>query len=772
MLCAKWSHASSLSALVMLTMATQVGAQSEENPNLRQTIDYVAETADEDNDADLDLITVMGEKVGRSLQDTQTSAVVYDQERIERELAFDLDDLLLRVPNVSSNAFTSNVAIRGINRNGVGAAGTGVTSNIFVDGAPLAGIGLSFGLQSLWDIERVEVLRGPQSTVQGRNSLAGAIYIESNDPTFFWETKGRVRVAELGNRQYSAVVSGPLIDDNLAFRLAADYQQSDGQFDNAITGQDADFEDALTVTGKLLFSPTSLPELRAELTVNLAASDRGDFSLNPPDVFGTPDFIAWDPLNSDDFGAIQDNETDVLRLVSNLSYELNDSFTLSSITTFEDVDNDRVLGRPEDPSIFPDNGIADDTVETFSSELRLNFDIDRWSGVAGLYYFNEELDTDFNVLTNLQRVVTFPINPPESLVDALLLTSTDTENYAVFAEAQFDINRHWAVSFGARYDHEEFITSGTQSELSVDPASCLATIPQPTPDGVIFIDVPCQALLPSSTEPSQSNNFDVFAPRGSLIYSFDEDRSLAFSVQRGFRAGGTFVTASANTGEVTVGEFDPEFLLNYELAFRSQWFDRRLTLNANVFYSDWKDQQVSIPGPSGTTFDSRIVNAGQSELYGAELSIDAMLDDGLIGFLSLGYLQAEFKDFPFGVVNLAGNEFPNAPEFSLSAGLSYEFASRWFIDANLNHSDGQFSGIENLPANQIGAYTIVNARAGYRHEHFTVYAFANNLLDERFLTRANFQSIIPDSGEINTLDPGSVNLGVPRVAGVALEFGF
>jgi len=736
------------------------------------TVTQVSESSADDSNAELETITVKGEKVGRSLQDTQSSAVVFDQERMERERTFDRDDLLLRVPNVSSNAFTSNVAIRGINRNGVGAAGTGVTSNIFVDGAPLAGLGLSFGLQSLWDIERVEILRGPQSTVQGRNSLAGAIYIETNDPTFFWETRGRVRVAELGNRQYSAVVSGPLIDDNLAFRLAADYQQSDGQFDNAITGQDADFEDALTVTGKLLFSPASLPDLRAELTVNLAESDRGDFSLNPPDVFGTPDFIAWDPFNSPDFGAIQDNETDVLRLVSDISYDLNDSFTLSNITTFEDVDTDRVLGRPEDPGIFPENGIADDTVETFSSELRLNFASDHWSGVAGLYYFDEQLDTVFNVLTNLQRVVTFPINPPESLVDALLLTSTDTENYAVFAEAQFDINRHWAVSFGARYDHEEFITSGTQSELSVDPASCLATIPQPTPDGVIFIDVPCQALLPSSTEPTQSNNFDVFAPRGSIIYSFDEDRSLAFSVQRGFRAGGTFVTASANTGDVTVGEFDPEFLLNYELAFRSQWFDRRLTLNANVFYSDWSDQQVSIPGPSGTTFDARIVNAGQSELYGAELNIDAILDDGLTAFLSLGYLQTEFNDFPFGIINLSGNNFPNAPEFSLSTGFSYEFGERWFVDTNLNHSDGQFSAIENLPANQIGSYTIVNARLGYRHDHFTVYAFANNLFDENYLTRANFQSIIPDSGELNTLDPGSVNLGAPRVAGVALEFGF
>jgi iron complex outermembrane recepter protein len=747
-------------------------AQTEREQRDENSVTEVSESSADESNAELETITVKGEKVGRSLQDTQTSAVVYDQERLERELTFDLDDVFLRVPNVNASAFTSSVAIRGINRNGVGAAGTGVTSNIFVDGAPLATFGLSFGLQSLWDIERVEILRGPQSTVQGRNSLAGAIYIETNDPTFFWETAGRVRVAELGNRQYSAVVSGPLIDDDLAFRLAVDYQQNDGQVNNAITGRNADFEDALTFNGKLLFNPSSLPDLRAELTVNVADSDRGDVTLNPPAPFGSDEFNAWDPFNSPDFGASQNNETDVLRLVSDISYALNDTFTLRNITTFEDVDRNRVLGRPDNLTVFEDNGINDDKVETLSSELRLNFVSDRWSGVAGLYYFDEEIDTDFNILTNLQRQVQFPINPPESVVDALLLSSTKTENYAIFAEAQFDINRHWSLSFGARYDHEEFETTGTQSELSVDPASCLATIPQPTPDGVIFIDVPCQALLPSSSEPAQSNDFDVFAPRGSLIYRFNDDRSLAFSVQRGFRAGGTFITGSPETGEVTVGQFDPEFLLNYELAFRSQWFDRRLTVNANVFYSDWSDQQVSIPGPSGTTFDARIVNAGKSELYGAELSIDAILGDGLTGFFSVGYLQTEFTDFPFGIINLRDNEFPNSPEFSLSTGFSYEFAERWFIDANLNHSDGQFSDVENLLVNQVGAFTIVNARAGYRHDHFTIYAFANNLLDENYLTRANFQSIVPSTGEINTLDPGSVNLGAPRVAGVALEFGF
>jgi len=744
-------------SVVLTVLASVTGAQ---------------ESGDPDSDsARLDPITVRGEKAERSLQDTQTSAVVFDRERIEREVAFDLDDIFLRIPNVNASAFTSSVAIRGISRNGVGNTGTGVTSNIFVDGAPLATFGLSFGLQSLWDVDRVEVLRGPQSTVQGRNSLAGAIYIETADPTYDWESRGRLRFAELGGRQYSAVLSGPLVDRQLAMRMAVDYQLDDGQVNNAITGEDSDFQDVLTFNGKLLWEPGALPGLRATLIGNYAETDRGDFSLNPPGPFGSPEFEAWRPFRSPDFSPPQDNRTDNYRLIGDLAYDLSDALTLRSITTFEDIERSGVVGSATDPTRFDETAISLNEVETVSTELRLNVDTGRFTGLVGLYYFEEDNRNNLNVLTNLQRQVLFPINPPESIVDARLFTDITTENFAVFGEGRYDLSERWAVSFGARFDTEEFETTETD-QLSVDPATCLATIPQPTPDGVVFIDVPCQALLPNSDEPPQSVDFDAFAPRGSLIYRFDRDRSISFSVQRGFRAGGSFVIADAATGEAVVGTFDPEFLVNYELALRSRWFDRRLTVNANVFFSDWNDQQVSIPGPSGSQFDTRIVNAGESELYGAELTLDAFLGSGFSAFASFGYLHTEFTDFPFGVVNLDGNEFPNAPEFSFSGGFSWESFNGWFIDANVNHTAGQFSTVDNLAINSVGSFTLVNGRAGYRNARFSLYAFANNLLDENFLTRANFRSVVPGTGEINTLDPGSVNLGRPRVAGVALEFGF
>ena len=171
-----------------------------------------------------------------------------------------------RAPNVAINGNTNSLTIRGINR--FGAGGTGVTSNIYIDGLPLNQTGLTFGLESVWDTAQIEVLRGPQSTVQGRNALAGAVVVQTADPSYDWLFKGRARVAEHGTEQYAATVSGPIIEDQVAFRLAADYQTRDGYIDvvNPTTGElaDQDFLESTLIRGKLLLEPNAISDLRAE----------------------------------------------------------------------------------------------------------------------------------------------------------------------------------------------------------------------------------------------------------------------------------------------------------------------------------------------------------------------------------------------------------------------------------------------------------------------------------------------------------------------------
>lgn len=745
-------------------------------------------------------IVVTGTKQNLSIQEIEVSAEVFTEERIDREALFSLDDILARTPNVSGGTVTSNLAIRGISRNGVGTAGQGVTSNVYVDGAPLATQALSFGFESLFDVQQVEVLRGPQSTVQGRNALAGAIIINTKDPTYNWEIGGRVRIAERDTQQFSSVISGPIVADQLAFRAVVDFQQTDG-FVDLPSGDDFDFVESLTTRGKLLFEPEFLDGLRAEFIVDYSESDLGAASgfVQPLSPITTPEGRAFDFGGSVTFGAPQDQESETLRFIADLGYALDDNFTLRAIGTYEDTERSRILGDIENPGNFPTNGINDDTTETYSAELRLEYDFDRWSGFVGAYYFEDQQSFSNAFFALLQNQVFFPITPADTIISGDLTTNSDTQNYAFYGQVRFEPNERWTFDASFRFDNEEFNTTGTVVGTPVfDPAACLATVPgglvgAPLPT----VDVPCALLLPTTdATPDQSASFDAFLPRGSITYHINDDVSVFVAAQRGYRAGGTFLSQTA--AGIEIGTFGPEFLSNYEVGFRSVWLDGDFVFNGNIFFSDLTDQQVIIPGPSGSFLDSETVNAGQSSIYGLELTADWQASRQLNFFGSLGLLDTEFEDFPFATPgspfeNLAGNELPDAPNVSFTIGGSFKDDSGLFLDASLNYQGSSEAGLENLGTAELAAgfaaegvdpalaqgfterldsRAVVNARIGYEAERFTIYGYVTNLFDDRSRVFANFASVNTDGGAINFFDTPSATLIPPQTFGVGIDFNF
>ncbi|MEM8826401.1 MAG: TonB-dependent receptor [Pseudomonadota bacterium] len=751
--------------------------------------------------ADADVIVVTGTKQGLTLQESDVSVELFTPERLDREVLFDLDDVLQRVPNVTSIGLASDINIRGIGRNGLGSAGQGVTSNVYLDGAPIATTALSFGFESLWDVAQVEVLRGPQSTIQGRNALAGAIVITTNDPAYDWELTGRARYGEFDTQQYAATISGPIVPDQVAFRVTADYQETDGFIDNVLVDRQADDKDNILVRGKLLVEPEALPGLRVELIGDYNDSNLGIAStfVNAGVPVTDPTFSAFDFSAFDTFNSPQEQDAETVRAIADLAYEIVDGIVLRAVGTFEDTDRRRVIGDLATPTLFPTNGINDDGTETYSAELRAEYEIGRWSGLFGAYYFEDEQDFSLDFLTPLAPQVFFPINPIDTFLAGNLATESDTQNYAFYGQTRFELNDRWTFSFGLRYDREEFTTTGQQvAAPTVSPANCIATVPgalvgAPLPT----VDVPCAALLPSAEfTPLQSDTFDAFLPRGSITYNFTPDISVFFSGQRGYRAGGTFISQSA--AGVEVGTFDPEFLTNYEIGVRSLLLDGTLRVNGNVFFSELDDQQVIIPGPSGSFLDQDIVNAGESTIYGLELLVDYEPVEGLNLYGTLGLLETEIDDFPFAVPgapfeNLAGNDLPQAPGVSFTVGGSYQHRTGFFIDASLNHIGSLESDLENLgeddfiaafeaagfdPAlaegltERVPSRTVVNGRLGYEHERFTAYVYAQNLFDDTAITFTNLGSVNTADGSLNFFDTPSETFVFPRVIGVGLDFNF
>ncbi|MEM1111926.1 MAG: TonB-dependent receptor [Pseudomonadota bacterium] len=751
--------------------------------------------ADPVESREIETILVIGTKQGRSLQETDVSVEIFNPERLDAEALFDLQDVLQRTPNIVTGAGNDNITIRGISRRGT--AGQGETSNIYLDGAPLA---IGFSSDTIWDIDQIEILRGPQSTVQGRNALAGAIILRTADPTFDFEGKARVRAAEFGTRQYAGVVSGPIIPGQLAARFAADYQETDGFIDSGVGVSDPTAFDNLMLRGKLLFEPESLSALRAEVAVDFNDLERGGAnSVVSPTSALDPAFADFDPEELVTFGPPSVIDLTTFRILSDISYDLTPELTLRAIATYEELESDFILGDPQDPGRFPGNDFGSfiDTT-TYSAELRLEYSLERWSGYLGAYYFQDEsnrIDNSFNFVPDAIGFP-IPITPENSVLSANGILDSERENYALYFSTRYEPNEKWAFDFAIRYDNEEFSTTGEGlTSLSIAPDSCVATVPVAAlPPGVSpptdepFITAPCSVLLslaPVTPPTPQDTSFDAVLPRGTLTYNATENLSFFGSVQRGYRAGGTFSTTDGF--QFNIGSYEPEYLTNYEVGFRSQWLERQLTLNGNFFYSVLDDQQINLTGASGLGDDFITVNAGESTYYGAELSVDFIVSEEISLYGSLGLLDAEFDDFPYGppgseFENLAGNELPNAPPVSFIIGGSYKHPTGFFTDASLNYVGERqsFRNIENLGPAELGPdldeevdpQSILNARIGYATERFTLFAFGTNLFDDTDPTSRDYGNVNATTGQITFFPQAAFEFAAPRTLGVGLDLVF
>ncbi|MEM8919307.1 MAG: TonB-dependent receptor [Pseudomonadota bacterium] len=729
-------------------------------PGSRQSRPSAAEQSAEDSSA---LIIVTGTKQNRTVKETVESVAVTTSADIEEKTLFNVADILQRTANVSIRGETLNdLSIRGITLTGVGNTGQGATSQVYLDGAPLSSDGNQSAF-NLWDVDQVEILRGPQSTTQGRNALAGALVIQTADPEYEFGAAARLLYGNQNQLQGSAMITGPIIRDQLAFRVAVDYREIDFEVLNVDTQTNDRFQQALTVRGKLLLEPEFAPGLRLELVGNYTDTDFGNFNTVSPPPPGDPRAEDFDIFGNETFGVqlarLEFNTA--TRATVDLSYELSPNFTLIGIGTYENVDRDIQFG-------FSDRGTGD--TDTYSGEVRLAIDYGNITGWLGGYYFDQSTDGTTNIVFR-PAVLGLPVDPVDSLLTFLSATDASTENFAIFGDATIELTERLRFNIGARYDSET-VKLATAQNITADPPNCTIAPFIPGLGGL-----PCTVLVPTTMEPPQETDFDAFLPRASIAFDVSPNLTLGLLVARGYRAGGSFIFADpSNPGVVEVRSFDPEFLTNYELSLRSSVPSLGLTINANAFYTNWTDQQVTIPGEAGLAFNSDIVNAGSSELYGLEIEANAEITSEFNVFASLGLLQTEFTDFPFAAMgefeNLAGNEFNNAPNVTVSFGFAYNGDNGLFFSGNGTISDGGFTDVTNLKNEETDDYALFNARVGYRFGPMEIAAFVDNIFDERYVQNARLQIVNTTTGAIGPRNPPFLNVNEPRLYGVEVRARF
>lgn len=722
----------------------------------------------------LEIIKVQGEKRERSLSETTSSVAVTTAQKIDQENLLDLSDIITRTANVSETYGGTGFTIRGIRDENNSA---NPLATIYVDGVAIPSQVNDAGPTDLWDIAQVEILRGSQSTVQGENSLAGAIIISTQDPTMDWSWKTRAIWSDPNDRRLSFAGGGPLIADELAFRVAVEKRDFDGFTKNITRNDMEDSVDSLVTRLKLLWNPAGLKDLTAKL--NFMRDDREDpyqYTYSRTDVENYFD----NRVNLSNRENVTDITTDIMSL--NLSYELNEHWSLASVTSQSDSDSLRLY---DIDLIAEDNryGEMDHNYENRSQELRLSFDYPNFHGLFGGYWSDRKKDATDNQMAGVATPVAAIVGALQNMgldeatatqfansysqelplipVDYDSDVSDRSTNRAVFADVEYALTNNVALIAGFRYDTERYTYE------SLTETAFAGTLPDPTNYGEagtaphsIITGINQEVLnlveRAGNSVPESTRDFNAFLPKLAVRWDYDSNDSLALTVQRAYRSGGS----SYNTARAEVFAYDPEFTTNYELSWRSQLFDNKLFVSSNLYYIDWEDKQVSAEFGLNS-FDRHTVNAGKAHLYGMELEARQYVNSYMDWYGSYSYSRTQYDQFEAiagaQFRDYSGTEFTFAPKHTAALGVNLYPARDWTVNVNANYRDSILDGSGR--SNRVSSRTLFNAKISYDKFDWSAYIFANNIFDKGYV-------------EYSRNDIPYAIFGAPRVIGVGFEAEF
>ena len=724
-------------------------------------------------------VVVVGQKYERSLQETPQSVSVHTAQSIIDENLINITDVLYKTPNAIPIGGGTGFSLRGIVNTNIAGSGFADLATVYLDNAPLSRDTVQVGAIDTWDLEQVEVLRGPQSTIQGRNSLAGALILQTASPSYEWSGRARaMRLGKINEDRYSVALGGPIIDNQVAFRVAAESSESVGLINNPTVDDRVGGGNSDMWRLKLLIEPSALPDFTLKLS---HMDDERTFGLR--DAFLD---LPSDWNNREIYANRPTSDTAETKItVLDASYSLSDTLALQWIMT--DSNSERFRERDLDYQAQDEAfGTLLSGTDTETHELRLNIDAGALTGVMGLYSSDAN-----NGLNDLQTTFFFDVINDLGLIGALQLQGLDLgtatfigsfytepfilfysqqlpsqiETSAAFGDFNWDIDEHWTLHFGYRYDREEQAVGGSQVVEIVSPLPDPASFPPTLAPIIGLVNTFLEAEAATANSPSTINDtkFNAFLPKLGVSYHIDDAQTLSLIVQEGYRSGGV----GTNAARASVHQFDEETTLNYELSYRSVWMDDRLTLNANAYYMDWQDQQVLVY-LSPNTFDSETVNAGASTVKGFEFDTNYVFQNGLSTYLTVGYSKTRFDEFEVlldsVLVDLSGNEFPSAPRWTASTGVTWSNDAGWFMNVNANYTDARFSTAIDIQDDgpNLPARTLVNFRTGWRNDHFGVYAFGRNVFDYEYV----------DSRFKDTTDAELGRWGEPKILGLSLEANF
>ena len=772
-------------------------------------------------------VLVTARKRTETAQRVPIPITALSQEQLQTRNMTEIRDIERLSPNTSIQYSSVNGTAAQIFMRGIGQTNWSSTQDpkigMYVDGVYLSRP--QGGLLDFMDIERVEVLRGPQGTLFGRNTTAGLIHIINNKPSQEFEADVQFGIGNENHQNYGFMVNTP-ITNSLAARFALYDKETDGNIINSVTGKDRGNENSLSYRGSLLWDQD---DFSAQFTFD-------HFEADERAPLGTCRFTGADdpfaaqglPFLATIFGVYGDMKANCESTTKDVSIDNTnnesaksdvDAYTLrlgydfegaelTSMTSLRKIDNFNgswgwVMGNGPTVNLLEILNNKSEN-EIFSQELRLTGSTDNLSWVVGAYLFKEESEESLDV--PLLRGITAP-SPADwpffyapspaggtvgdSAVGAQLYGSryqaydVVNKNKAVFAEATYTLNDRWDVTLGARYteDEREFTRIQTLFGGDFDPAYFCPGMPT--------VELAPGVVISGSDRCFQDVSYDKITPRAIVNYQLNDDVMFYASYSVGYSSGGF-------NQDVRMRAYEPEVSDNYEFGFKSEFFNSKLRVNASAFINDYQNQQLTVGRVVNGQATADLINAQEAQIKGLELEVLGQLTDALSIAISAGYIEGDYKKFTVDdnaietnpdtgeitesivVRDLSDVEFGNnGDELSFDVSLLHimDLGNNGDITSSLGYSykDDQYSTLRNTPSSFEPSYWLLDSRVTWNlpngKTHISLWG--TNLTDEEYVdTQINQSGDLAVGGTDPSLGMTAVYWGAPQRFGLEVRHTF
>jgi len=617
----------------------------------------LAQTAAAD-DVGVEEVVVTARRREETLKDVPVAVTAVSGERLAATGAVDITTLQQSTPNITVQvARGSNSTLISFIR-GVGQQdplwgfepGVGLYIDDVYVARPQAAV------LDIFDVQRIEVLRGPQGTLYGRNTIGGAIkYVTAKiegDP----EIKLRGNYGSYDQKDIIASAKGQ-VNDWVGLGLTWASFNRDGFGKNLTTGAEHYDKDVQAARATVELTPTDSLFFRLSGDIVTDRSNPRHGHREVPGLTATgapiPTATVLDDVYDTRAGAGDKNKVEA-RGVSLLGeWKASDTLTFKSITAYRAGETEGVIDFDEEPAALLDVP-ARYNDHQFTQEFQALYTGEKIQGVFGLYYLNATAAGAFDTVVG------------QANLTIATAGHVDTKSYSAFADVSYDVTDQLSISVGGRYTHDKKTGQVYRQNFT--------GLKSP-----LFGNATAVAGLIRSNFTS-SDTYEKFTPRVSVKYEITPDVSTYVSYSQGFKSGGFDMRADAILTPTSVNGYQPEKVDSFEGGLKGYFFDRRLSLNTAVFYSKYKDQQVTLQTPVGASIASQVLNVGKSHIYGAEFEGQATFTSSLFANFSLGYTKAEFDEYraldltstPPVVRDFADQRvFQNTPKWNGSVSMTY-----------------------------------------------------------------------------------------------------